>query len=826
MKTGLDNRLNDLEKRYLSILPEKLSGITQLWHRLTLNKWDSNEFQRFHALIHTVSSLAENFGHGEIGRTARALDALCEKIATSALPPDGEQREDINAGLNNLNRQLAKFDESETNDTSNIHALPLANTYGSRNMRNIQVYVLDDDKLHRNLIETLLLSRGYQVQTFFNNTQLEIAMVNNVPDIVIMDLSLYDVSVNSADAARRIAERYKDTAIMFTSTRTDLSARLEAVRLGGQGFFTKPVDIDGMALRIQDMVERRTQTKSHVLVIDDDASMLEYTSIVLGEADFDVTTLQHPDEILEVVNQQHIDLFLIDLHMPDINGVELSKIIRQCDDYISTPVVFLSSEDDPGLQNEAILSGADHFIQKPVNPEQLVNVINSKIGRMRPVTSQVEFLKHNEPVTGLLGRQHFYHKLDKAIHQSQAEMTGYALMMIDIDNYSVLSQQVGADNWDLYISAISAIIKEKLSSENVIAHISENLIGILIESDAQQDVIQKANNVCEAVADANVIVMGMHLSATCSIGITMIDKYSINVSRVLYETEIACESVRQNNGNGVKLYMDTVSVDEQYNQEEYDTAYERLMRHSLNKQISDYGFYTVFQPIVNLRDSNEEKYDVFLRLKDNDGKEILPSRFIPIAEKYGFIKDIDYWVAQHTLTTIHASQKDAPQRTFFIKIMGDTICDDKFIDWYEILLKESDVTPASIVFQITEATATTHLSDVMSFATRIKALGCGFAIEHFGTLLSSDRLLEELPLDYVKMDDAFIHNLGEHKENRSTLTRISQMALQRNILPIASYVEDADSLAVIWSCGINHMQGYFLQSPEKSLNYDFSMAME
>ena len=270
--------------------------------------------------------------------------------------------------------------------------------------------------------------------------------------------------------------------------------------------------------------------------------------------------------------------------------------------------------------------------------------------------------------------------------------------------------------------------------------------------------------------------------------------------------------------------MDEQSLQKQGN--ESDGIYERLVRKALASTTGDEGFHTVYQPIATLSSERDEKYDVMLRLRDGSGKEVLPSRFLLIAQEHGLLGQIDKWVTRHIIKVLSERLTTGKQITFFIKLTADTATDPEFITYLKAVLSQYKVPAERLVFQLPEKDAVTNLRKVATFANELKKMGCGFALEHFGTQLQSEQLFGQLPIDYVKVDGAYMTDLGHNNENKETVSRIARQALEHNVFAIASFVEDANSLAVLWACGINYLQGHFLQQPESELNYDFMLNAE
>jgi EAL domain-containing protein (putative c-di-GMP-specific phosphodiesterase class I) len=209
-------------------------------------------------------------------------------------------------------------------------------------------------------------------------------------------------------------------------------------------------------------------------------------------------------------------------------------------------------------------------------------------------------------------------------------------------------------------------------------------------------------------------------------------------------------------------------------------------------------------------------------MRGEDGEEILPEKFISAAHKTDLILQLDRWVIRTALDRLAQEQANGKQLTFFIKLSEKSIGDTELQIWISEQLKENRVTGESIVFQLSEPSAMMRLTESKGFIKAMKQLHCMVALEHFGTGVNSLNALKHLDVDYLKIDGALIHNLPDNNESQEAVKSIIQTAHSMGKLTIAEYVQDANSLAVLWQFGVNYIEGHFLQEASTELDYDFS----
>jgi EAL domain-containing protein (putative c-di-GMP-specific phosphodiesterase class I) len=228
-----------------------------------------------------------------------------------------------------------------------------------------------------------------------------------------------------------------------------------------------------------------------------------------------------------------------------------------------------------------------------------------------------------------------------------------------------------------------------------------------------------------------------------------------------------------------------------------------------------------FQPIVTIHGAHEEKYDVLVRLSDDSNMIFEAQRFIPAAEATGLIRPIDEWVLHQSLRVLRRKRKDDPHTVFFIKLSVASLADEKFVSYIIVSIEKADIPPSSVVIEFKQKDASSRLAEIRTNLIRLARHGVKLAIEHFGADLSSSDLLNTLPVDYIKIDGAFMCDLATNHANLSTVKSLAGMASKKGVQTIATYVENADSLALLWNSGVGYTQGYFLSQPGASLDFEF-----
>lgn len=247
------------------------------------------------------------------------------------------------------------------------------------------VYVFSSDSTFSSELTTALRFYDHEVVGFTDIDEFRSAILIRAPQAVVLDID----SEAGQKAKQAMATRVVTTfPAIYVSAKDIFEDRLEAVREGAEGYFIKPIDVQALSARISEKIAKNSVHSYRILVVDDDDFFLSFFDAVLSSAGMHVKALIDPSQILDAMKKFKPELVLTDLHMPQCNGIEMAKIIRQNNHYLDIPIVFLSSETEMQKQLGALETGADDFLTKPIDPEKLISSISSRAERYRNLRKQ------------------------------------------------------------------------------------------------------------------------------------------------------------------------------------------------------------------------------------------------------------------------------------------------------------------------------------------------------------------------------------------------------------------------------------------------------
>jgi diguanylate cyclase (GGDEF)-like protein/PAS domain S-box-containing protein len=442
-------------------------------------------------------------------------------------------------------------------------------------------------------------------------------------------------------------------------------------------------------------------------------------------------------------------------------------------------------------------------------------IIRNQAGSSKELEQKIRFLSKQDVLTGLFNRQYFLEELELAVTNAVSGSENAALIYLLMDNFKDIKDNIGLGAADMVISDIAELLREHTTEGDIVARFGDHSFTILRKDCDHDSITALGDKVRQAIEDRITEIEGKSVTTTCSIGMSIIGESSPSAHEVISRADLACEVARSSGGNRIHLHNPV--VDEQIGKER-DQQMHALIENSLEHN----QFRLLYQPIVSLQGDTGEKYEVLLRMLNDEEEHILPSQFLPIAEQTGQIAEIDRWVIENAIKALSEHRAQGSDTRFFIKISAQTLLDEKLVAFIHDCLKEHRLPGDALVFELSEKVASQHLKQAKTFVKALQELRCKSVLEHFGTSPNSFQLLKHMPVDFLKIDGSFIHNLASDTDNQAMVKSILDTANSMNKQCIAEYVQDAHSLAVLWQSGINYIQGNFLQEPSETLSYDFT----
>jgi diguanylate cyclase (GGDEF)-like protein len=419
---------------------------------------------------------------------------------------------------------------------------------------------------------------------------------------------------------------------------------------------------------------------------------------------------------------------------------------------------------------------------------------------------ELGYLVEHDPLTGLLNRRGFVRELEHQIAYARRYGNGGAVLFLDLDDFKYVNDMLGHNAGDEVISELARLVHTRLRETDVFARLGGDEFAVLLPHTLVAEAEQVSASLLEAVRGGCGLPLGEDRRVTMSVGITSFLEpgSSLTAEDLLVDADMAMYSAKDA-GKDRSAVASAASVERMGSRV---TWAERV-----RSAVKDGLFELYCQPIVSLADERVSQWELLLRMPAEGGELILPARFLYTAERSGLILDIDRWVLSQAIRLI-AEHRDAGHEVRLeVNLSGRSVGDPDLLGLVERELHDRAIDPASLVFELTETAAIANMDRARGFATRLRGLGCGFALDDFGAGFGSFYYLKHIPFNYVKIDGEFIQNLPTSTTDQLILDSIVQMSKGLGTATIAEFVGDAETVEVLKSHDVDYGQGYHLGKP-------------
>lgn len=431
--------------------------------------------------------------------------------------------------------------------------------------------------------------------------------------------------------------------------------------------------------------------------------------------------------------------------------------------------------------------------------------------------AQIAQIKWQDLATGLYNRQYMVEQLEKLIAAEGRDQSPEAsLLYIDIDNYADQVQAAfGVAGADMALSDIAALLRENAQEGDLLARFGDSAFTLLVPAIKADAAVLRAEQLCKAIEDHIVDVDGKTLQLTASVGISLINDTTSSAESAIEQAVSAMEKIRaEQGGNSARLYEPAMSDAEKK---------ERDIMTEVQQALDNDRLRLLFQPIINLRGSDDEYYEVLLRLLNHDNEEVSPKEFLDAAAKMNVSHKIDRWVILESIKMLSQHRSKGNKTRLIINLSRQSLCDESLPPWLGVAFKAAKLPSDAIVFQANEVDITNHINAAKAFAESLKKLKSCLSISGFGCSLNPFNVFKHVELGFVKIDGSFTQDIQNNNENPDALVDMIKQLHGEEVTTIVPFVENASVLATLWQAGVHYIQGYYLQEPTKSMDYDFNM---
>lgn len=506
----LQAKLKAMSDDYAAKLPGKLGQIERAWEQLPENRWDDEGFETLHRMVHSLTGSGKTFGFALLSDVAHNFEEYLKQIMQARAAPDEDQRKHIRIFMSEL-RQVV-MQTKVPNQTELIVAAPRANEVARCNC----IFVVEDDPDLAELLKVQLSYFGYEVGVFGDLPEFRRAMQFRPDVVVLMDVTFPGSKLGGIEAMKEIQrERDVPVPVIFLAAHDEFPMRLEAVRAGGIAYLSKPINIGNLIDHIDTLTSTLPPVPYRILIVDNSEALTSYYAAVLEQAGMAVRIVNNPLDVMAPLLEFMPDLILADVYMPGCNGMELAKVIRQLDAFVSIPIVFLSAEDDLDKQLFAMGLGADDFLTKPIQPQHLVSSVLSRVRRSLKLRSFMV----RDSLTGLLNHTAIKDQLDHEVAQAKRRGTPLSFAMVDIDHFKQVNDTYGHPVGDRVIKSLSRLLKQRLREMDMVGRYGGEEFAVILSNTDGATAVKVLDAIREDFSQLRHLADGKEFSATFSCGV-------------------------------------------------------------------------------------------------------------------------------------------------------------------------------------------------------------------------------------------------------------------------------------------------------------------
>lgn len=463
--------------------------------------------------------------------------------------------------------------------------------------------------------------------------------------------------------------------------------------------------------------------------------------------------------------------------------------------------------------------GARRYISFNARPQlntegQIIQITGTArdITEQKAYEDELAYQAQHDSLTGLFNRNYFQQELEREIARIARGSSECALLYLDLDQFKYVNDTLGHAAGDRLLIECAQILRQHLREGDLLARFGGDEFTVLLSDVDMEAARRVAEYIRTLFENYRFIDSGKTFNVTVSLGVSAVNKAIDNADVALSQADLACNIAKSQGRNTLHLFN---PADREKDGMAEDMGWATRVRDAFEND----KFKLAYQPIVLVADGVVHDYEVLLRMALDDGDVILPGGFMPAAERFGLMNNVDRWTvktAMHKLADLH---EDDSSIRFAINLSGRAFEDTELLPLIHGVLQDTGLDPSALTFEITESAAISNLTAATKFIYKLKDMGCEFALDDFGTGFSSFAYLKHLPVDKLKIDGSFVKGMAEARVDQAMVQSMNEIAHALGKKTIAEFVENEETLNLLRGYGVDYAQGHYLGKPLSSIIY-------
>ncbi len=436
----------------------------------------------------------------------------------------------------------------------------------------------------------------------------------------------------------------------------------------------------------------------------------------------------------------------------------------------------------------------------------VVEALETTVAALSERDARLTELANHDSLTGVFNRRRFLEELKREAISVMRHGHASALLFIDLDQFKYINDACGHPAGDRLICKVADELSRSIGANDVVARFGGDEFVILARHTGRDDAEAMAELILNNMRRLTHVEDDRVFHVHCSIGISIVDGDNLHHDELIQQADLACREAKLAGRNRFRVFEASGTGEER---RQADVGWVTSLRNAIDED----RFALRFQPINRVDSGETAHHEVLIRLLGEDGSLVAPDAFLPSAARFGLMSEIDFWVIRHAAIAYEKYATADRNLSLSINLSAHAFENDDLTDYVERTFAEHSVPPERIIFEITESLAIRRPLHVDRQIAALRKLGCQFALDDFGTGYSSFSYLQKLKFDYLKIDGTFVRDLPHQPVDQKMIRLISEVGREAGMRIVAEYVQDAETLTLLASLGVDMAQGYFVGRP-------------
>jgi diguanylate cyclase (GGDEF)-like protein/PAS domain S-box-containing protein len=457
------------------------------------------------------------------------------------------------------------------------------------------------------------------------------------------------------------------------------------------------------------------------------------------------------------------------------------------------------------------------------------------VSARKQLEEELRWQATHDSLTKLHNRSYFESEIEQEVHRLRRSDQASALLFVDLDRFKYINDTAGHAAGDRLLIEVAQRLNGRLRASDSLARIGGDEYAIILRNVRADSLDSAADQFRLSLEEEAFNHGGKQYLVSATIGVALIDRSSSSPGEVMANADIACHLAKNKGRNRIHIYS---SESDEKASMDMELGWSHRLKEALTRNL----FTLRFQPILPLNEIDFDAmpleegslwrqnhpslkgevadYEVLLRLQDSEGKLIAPDAFLPTAERFNMMSEIDRWVVSRSLDTLAKLQGNGRRARFSINLSEQSLLDYELVPFVKQKLLEHGLAGKHVTFELAEARAVAHIDSAQRLVEELKQLGCRVGLDDFGTGFTSFSNLKQLDVDYLKIDGTYLRSMGSDPINAAVLSAIARIAHALGKTTIAECVEDARTVQALRNSGVDELQGFFIARPQEELAFE------